>query len=92
MNTQQTQEVDITVDGGYSPNVVRVAKGKPVRFAFDRREKSPCSSELVIAAFGIRQTLAPFARTVVEFTPDHIGTFPFSCGMNMLRGQIQVEG
>lgn len=92
MNTQIIQEVQITVDGGYSPSVVRVAKGQPVRLVFDRREKSPCSNEVVIGEFGIRRTLPPFAKTTVEFTPDRAGTFSFACGMNMLRGRIEVEG
>lgn len=92
MSNQQIQEVQITVDGGYSPAVVRVTTGKPVRLVFDRQEKSPCSNELVIGGFGIHRTLAPFAKTVIEFVPGQSGTFAFTCGMNMLRGQIEVEG
>lgn len=92
MNPQNIQEVQVTVDGGYSPSTVRVAKGQRVRLVFDRKEKSPCSGEVVIHEFGVRRALAPFAQTAVEFTPSRAGTFPFACGMNMLRGQIVVEG
>lgn len=92
MNTETIQEVQITVQGGFSPAVVRVAKGRPVRLVFDRHEKSPCSSEVVIHGLGLRRALTPFSKTTIEFTPDHTGTIPFSCGMNMLRGQIEVEG
>ena len=46
------QEVTITVEGGYSPSVVRVKKGRPARLIFDRKEKSPCSDEVVISDFG----------------------------------------
>ena len=35
-----TQEVTVTVEGGYSPSVVRVKKGRPVRLVFDRKEKT----------------------------------------------------
>jgi plastocyanin domain-containing protein len=85
------QEVDITVEGGYSPSVVRVKKGQPVRLVFDRREKSPCSDEVVISDFGIRRFLKPFEKTVIDLTPTKTGSYEFACGMNMLRGRIEVE-
>lgn len=86
------QQIDIAVEGGYSPSVVRVQKGKPVRLVFDRREKSPCSEEVVISQLGVRRFLPPFERTAIEFTPDVPGAIDFACGMNMLRGRIEVEG
>jgi plastocyanin domain-containing protein len=85
------QEVDVLVEGGYSPSVIQVEVGRSVRLIFDRKEKSPCSDELVISKFGIRRFLKPFEKTVVEFTPERAGTFTFACGMNMLRGEIQVN-
>lgn len=87
-----TQEVTVAVAGGYSPAVVRVEKGKPVRLTFDRREKSPCSEEVVISGFGVRRFLPAFEKTTVEFTPQQAGSYEFTCGMRMLRGQIVVEG
>ena len=85
------QEVSITVEGGYSPSVVRVHKGAPVRLTFDRREKSPCSDEVVISELGVRRFLKPFEKTVIELTPTEVGSFELACGMNMLRGRIEVE-
>lgn len=84
------QEVSITVEGGYSPSVVRVRKGAPVRLTFDRREKSPCSDEVVISELGVRRFLKPFEKTVIELNPTKAGSFEFACGMNMLRGRIEV--
>ena len=86
-----TQEITIQVLGGYSPSLVRVRKGQPVRLTFDRRERSGCSEEVVLGSFGIRRFLPPFKKTVVEFTPDKSGSYEFTCGMGMLRGQIIVE-
>ena len=85
------QQVGITVEGGYSPSVVRVRKGAPVRLTFDRREKSPCSDEVIISELGVRRFLTPFEKTVIELTPTEVGSFEFACGMNMLRGRIEVE-
>ena len=87
-----SQEVTITVEGGYSPSVVRVKKGQPVRLIFDRQEKSPCSDEVVISDFGVRRFLKPFEKTVVDLNPTKAGSFEFACGMSMLRGRIEVEG
>lgn len=86
-----TQQIEIAVAGGYSPAVVRVRAGRPVRLVFDRRETNPCSEELVIPDFGIRRFLPPDQKTVVEFTPAAPGSHEFTCGMGMLRGTVIVE-
>ena len=86
------QGVLITVEGGYSPSVIRLKQGAPARLVFDRKEKSPCSEEIVINEYGIRRFLKPFEKTPVEFTPTKAGKYSFTCGMSMLRGEIEVEG
>jgi len=87
---EDVQEARVTVKGGYSPARVRVTAGRPVRLVFDRQETSRCSEELLIPAFGIRQSLPAGQQTAVEFTPTMAGTFPFTCGMEMLRGELVV--
>ena len=82
------QEQVITVDGGYSPAVVRVSAGRPVRLIFDRRDSGSCSEEVVFPDFGIRRFLPTGERTAVEFTPPAPGRYEFTCGMSMLRGAI----
>jgi Cu+-exporting ATPase len=82
------QSATIVVDGGYSPAVVEVEAGRPVRLTFDRRETNPCSDEVVFHTLGIRQALPAFQKTVVEFTPDGPGRIEFACGMGMLRGAV----
>jgi Cu+-exporting ATPase len=89
--TGTAQQVEIEVRGGYDPGAVRVKRGVPLRLVFNRQEKAPCSEEIVIPAFGVRQFLAPFARTTVEITPDKAGTFDMTCGMSMLHGTLVVE-
>jgi plastocyanin domain-containing protein len=81
-------EIVVTVDGGYSPSTVRVKVGAPVRIAFDRRDSSSCSEEIVIPDFGVRRFLPTGEKTVVEITPSAAGTYSFTCGMSMLRGTI----
>ncbi len=85
------QQVDITVKGGYSPNVIEVAHGQPVQLNFYRDEDNSCSEELLLPDFNIRRELAPYKTTAIEFTPPQAGTFEFTCGMHMLRGSLVVK-
>jgi Cu+-exporting ATPase len=84
------QEATVVVSGGYDPEVVVAKKGVPLTLVFDRREASPCSDEVVIPEFGVRQALAPNAKTSIRVVPKRTGEFPFACGMNMLHGTLKV--
>ncbi len=85
------QQVDITVKGGYSPDVIRVRQGVPLRLNFDRQETGDCTSRVVFADFGASKNLPAFSTTTLEFTPDKVGEFDFACGMNMIHGTLVVE-
>jgi P-type Cu+ transporter len=85
------QEVEVTVKGGYSPSVIRVRQGVPLRMTFDRQEGGECTSEVVFPDFRMRRTLPAFARSTVELLPDQTGEFGFACGMNMVHGRLIVE-
>ena len=85
------QEQTITVEGGYSPAVVKVKAGRPVRLVFDRRDTGSCSEEVVFPDFGIRKFLPTGEKTVVEITPPSPGRYDFTCGMSMLRGALVAE-
>jgi plastocyanin domain-containing protein len=85
------QQATITVRGGYSPAVVRVKAGQPVRLTFDRQETSGCSEEVVFGDFGVRRYLPAHQQTVIELTPPAPGTYEFTCGMGMLRGKLVAD-
>ncbi|MDF7815558.1 MULTISPECIES: cupredoxin domain-containing protein [Hymenobacter] len=85
------QEVDITVKGGYSPDVIEVERGKPVQLSFYRDEENSCSEELLMPDFSVRRDLPAFKTTLVELMPDKPGRFEFTCGMGMLRGSLVVK-
>jgi plastocyanin domain-containing protein len=82
------QLVRIVVEGGYSPSVVTVEAGRPVRLEFERRESSGCTEEVVVPDFGIRTFLPAHQITPVQFTPVKPGTYEFTCGMGMVRGRL----
>jgi plastocyanin domain-containing protein len=85
------QEIRITVRGGYSPDVIVVREGIPVRLNFYRDETASCSEEVVFGDFKIARHLPPYQTTSIEFTPDRSGEFTFTCGMSMMRGRLIVQ-
>jgi plastocyanin domain-containing protein len=91
LGTEGVQEIEITVKGGYSPDVIVVREKIPVRLNFYRDETESCSEQVIFNDFGISKHLPPFQTTSIEFTPDRTGEFTFMCGMSMLRGKLVVR-
>ncbi|GAB2954524.1 hypothetical protein GCM10027048_19950 [Hymenobacter coalescens] len=85
------QQVDITVQSGYAPDVIEVECGTPVRLSFYRDEENSCSEELLLPAFRIRRDLPAFQTTHIDLLPDKPGRYEFTCGMGMLRGHLVVK-
>jgi plastocyanin domain-containing protein len=85
------QEVAITVKGGYTPDVIVVQKGRPVRLTFTRQESSACSEKVLFPDFNQNALLPEGEQVTLEFTPDKPGEFGFQCQMGMLRGKLIVE-
>ena len=85
------QEVMVLVKGGYTPDTIRVAAGRPVRLLFRREETAACSEQVVLADFG-KSAVLPEGRVVpLEFLPADPGEHEFTCQMGMLRGRILVD-
>jgi plastocyanin domain-containing protein len=89
--TQGVQELTIIVDGGYEPSRIVVSAGQPVRLNFLRKDPSSCLETVLMPAFHIARKLTLNQVTAVEFTPETPGQYPFTCGMNMFQGVVEVE-
>lgn len=88
----KVQRVTINLTNqGYRPESFRLKKGIPASVTFIRRTKDSCGEVVVLPAYGIRRTLPFNEPLTVTFTPRKTGTFEFTCGMDMLRGQIIVN-
>jgi Cu+-exporting ATPase len=85
------QRIQVTVHGGYRPDLIRVRQGVPVELVFDRQESGDCTSRVVFGDLAVSAALPAFARTTVRLQPDRAGTFGFACGMNMIHGSLVVE-
>lgn len=85
-----SDSVDITVDGGYSPEVISIPQGKTTTLNFIRKDPSSCLEEVVLSDFKVRKTL-PLNQTVsIPINPQKTGEYTYSCGMNMFHGKIRV--
>lgn len=85
------QEVMVLVKGGYTPDVIVVEKGRPVRLNFVRAESASCSEMVLLPDFQKSAQLPEGETVPVEFMPDREGEFEFQCQMGMLRGKLIVE-
>jgi plastocyanin domain-containing protein len=85
------QEATIVVKGAYTPDVIVVDHGRPVRLTFLRQETAACSEEVIFPDFARRAQLPEGELVPVEFTPEQAGEYEFHCGMGMLRGKLLVR-
>lgn len=85
------QEQMVLVKGGYTPDVIVVERGKPVRLNFVRQESASCSEMVLLPAFNKSAKLPEGETVAVEFLPKGPGEYEFACQMGMLRGKLIVE-
>jgi len=84
------QEITITVDGGYAPSRIQVKAGRPLRLSFHRIDPSGCVAQVIFPDFHKTLDLPLDATTSLEIPPTAAGFYPFHCGMNMVRGVLEV--
>jgi plastocyanin domain-containing protein len=85
------QEALILVKGGYTPEVIVVEHGRPVRLNFRREETAACSEMVIFSDFN-KSAKLPTGETVsIELMPETPGTYEFACQMGMFRGRLIVE-
>jgi plastocyanin domain-containing protein len=88
---QGIQEIDIVVDGGYTPDRIEVTAGEPVKLNFFRKDPSSCLEQVLLPDFNKALDLTLDRTTSVEIVPEKPGEYTFTCGMNMYRGVIKAE-
>ena len=84
------QEATITIKGGYHPDRLRVVQGVPLRLNFVRLEDDLCSERVIFSGVEVDRRLPAFHETTVEFTPEALGTYLFTCQWGMYRGKLIV--
>jgi plastocyanin domain-containing protein len=85
------QEAMVLVKGGYTPDVIVVERGRPVRLNFVRTESAACSEMVLFPDFNKSAKLPEGETVSIELLPDKAGEYEFQCQMGMLRGKLIVE-
>ena len=85
------RKVDVLVDGGYRPSVIKIKKGQKTMISLLRKDPNSCLEEFILPDFKISKFLPVGQRIDIEFTPNKSGEYTFHCGMNMFHGKIIVE-
>ena len=91
MATSGMQEAMIVVRGGYTPDLIVVEHGRPVRLTFRREETASCSEMVLLPDFHKSATLPQGEVVPIEFLPEKPGEYEFHCQMGMFRGKLVVE-
>lgn len=89
---KNAQKVEIQVTKqGFVPATVTVKAGTPVALQVTRKVERTCATEIVMKDFGVNQPL-PLDKTVtVVVNPKKAGTYRYSCGMDMIAGELRVQ-
>jgi len=85
------QEALILVKGGYTPDVIVVERGRPVRLNFRREETAACSEMVIFGDFNKSARLPTGETVAIELMPEKPGEYEFACQMGMFRGRLIVE-
>lgn len=81
----------VVENGSYSPSRIKLKSGQPVTLRFQRKDASPCSSTVMFSDLEISADLPLNKATDIELPALNTGKYPFSCQMQMYRGEIIVE-
>jgi len=88
--SQEEQIVRMTQGAsGYTPKVLHIEKGRPVKWIINSTSSFTCASSIVVPSYGISRTLQP-GENVITFVPTKTGEISFSCSMGMYRGKFIV--
>jgi cytochrome c oxidase subunit 2 len=94
-SAEQAKEIQVTAKKyEFSPNPIRVKKGDHVKLVITSTDKE---HGIKLEAFHVDQKLKKDEPSMVEFTADKAGTFPFKCsvfcglGHGGMKGTLVVE-
>lgn len=86
------QVVEVEAGVTFSPDQIRLEAGVPARLVITRTAENTCITEVKVPAYDVGPVALPLGEPVaVEFTPTEAGDVSFTCGMDMVSGQIVVH-
>ncbi|ASG80361.1 cupredoxin domain-containing protein [Lactiplantibacillus pentosus] len=85
------QQVDVEVNGGYSPEQVVLKQGVPAVLNFTRKDASGCLDHVVFSDFGINRELPQNQTQTVTIDTSKAGEYQWACGMDMFHGKVIIK-
>ncbi|PKQ29113.1 MAG: hypothetical protein CVT60_07045 [Actinobacteria bacterium HGW-Actinobacteria-10] len=82
------QRITVDATNGYNPNVIKLAAGVPAEITFTQAQG--CMAQVMSEQLGFYEDLTGGPKTI-KLDGLTAGTYEFSCGMQMVFGQIVVE-
>jgi len=89
--SEEIQKVNITVAGGYQPNVVDLEQGVPAEITFTRTNTQGCLDVVHSKDLNFETELPLNEAQTVNIPTDKAGEFDFSCGMDMFSGKVVIK-
>lgn len=87
-DTDGVQRITVDTSNGYNPNVIKLTAGVPAEITF--KQASGCMAQVMSEQLDFYEDLTGGDKTV-KLDGLTAGTYDFSCGMQMVFGQIVVE-
>lgn len=89
------QRVAVSVtENGFEPSDIKVTKGQPVTFVFERKTDATCAKEVIIhvdEGNKIEKQLPLNEPVEVAVTFPKSSAITYACAMDMVRGSIHVQ-
>lgn len=74
----------------YTPNVLTVRKGIPLKLSITADRSAGCAREIVFPTLDMSRILPTGETVTLDIFPDKTGDLPFRCSMDMSRGKLVV--
>jgi len=85
------QEVEVEVNGGYLPSTVVLKQGVPASIVFSRKDPSGCFEQVIFPDFGISEHLPVNKEYSIDIDTSKPGEYQYACGMNMFHGKVIIK-
>jgi plastocyanin domain-containing protein len=86
------QQTKVIVDGkGFSPNEVKVEKGKPASLVFVRTTDGTCAKQVVFPELKVEKELPLNTPVTIDLPTTEARTLTFQCGMAMYKSSVLIQ-